>query len=286
LSASTSSSSVAAPATTEEQFNANSKNNNTYSNSFAFAGGMFAMAGMGGMVYAASTLTGAGKKTTTSSKAKGKSIAGGKLNKALLGGKGKNTNAPRKADWLPGTYAPEHLDGTLAGDRGFDPFGFGKADLSKMRDAELKHSRIAMLAAAGWPLSELWNKQIADIYFGGNSILVDGDRAPSLLNGVKPDDVNDEYILGAAAFAALIGSYFELTDKKVDPNNPGDKDWDPLKLKEFRSNLKLSDKENASFDMELAEIKHGRLAMLAIVSFALEEFITKVGVVDETPQFF
>jgi hypothetical protein len=29
-----------------------------------------------------------------------------------------------------------------------------------MREAEIKHCRLAMLAAAGWPLSELWHKGI------------------------------------------------------------------------------------------------------------------------------
>jgi hypothetical protein len=42
-----------------------------------------------------------------------------------------------------------------------DPLGFAKdkATLVRMRDAEIKHSRLAMLAAAGWPLSELWHSK-------------------------------------------------------------------------------------------------------------------------------
>jgi hypothetical protein len=38
--------------------------------------------------------------------------------------------------------------------------------------------------------------------------------------------------------------------------------------------------------MELAEIKHGRLAMMAIVGFAIQEFVTKTAVVDQTHFFF
>jgi len=38
--------------------------------------------------------------------------------------------------------------------------------------------------------------------------------------------------------------------------------------------------------MELAEIKHGRLAMIAVTAFALQEYVTRLGVVDETPFFF
>mmetsp|Transcript_15368 Transcript_15368/g.19209 ORF Transcript_15368/g.19209 Transcript_15368/m.19209 type:complete len:101 (-) Transcript_15368:249-551(-) len=47
---------------------------------------------------------------------------------------------------------PKHLDGSLAGDVGFDPFGFGSKDeatLVYMREAEIKHSQLAMLAAVG-----------------------------------------------------------------------------------------------------------------------------------------
>lgn len=58
------------------------------------------------------------------------------------------------AKWLPigGVKAPLILDGTLAGDVGFDPLGFAKSSktLYWMREAEVKHGRLAMLAAVGW----------------------------------------------------------------------------------------------------------------------------------------
>ena len=39
-------------------------------------------------------------------------------------------------------------------------------------------------------------------------------------------------------------------------------------------------------DMQLKEIKHGRVAMLAVVAFSAQEYSSKLGVVDETPFFF
>merc|ERR1711966_449007 len=67
-------------------------------------------------------------------------------------------------------------DKTLAGDMNFDPLMIADSPdkLAWYREAEVKHARLAMLAAFGWPVSELTN-------FGG---LLNGDgRAPSLLNG-------------------------------------------------------------------------------------------------------
>lgn len=50
---------------------------------------------------------------------------------------------------LPFVTRPLPLDGSLAGDVGFDPLGFAKSkdQLLELRDSELKHSRIAMLVS-------------------------------------------------------------------------------------------------------------------------------------------
>jgi hypothetical protein len=38
--------------------------------------------------------------------------------------------------------------------------------------------------------------------------------------------------------------------------------------------------------MELAGIKHGRLGMIVIAGYVMQEYVTGLGVVDETPTFF
>ena len=50
---------------------------------------------------------------------------------------------------LPFLPRPKALTGALAGDVGFDPFGFAKseADLMNYREAEIKHARLAMLVS-------------------------------------------------------------------------------------------------------------------------------------------
>ena len=86
---------------------------------------------------------------------------------------------------LPFAPRPKLLDGSLAGDCGFDPFNFAggdKATLLNMREAEIKHGRLAMLAAVGWPLAELFDGKIAGA-LGLESALTSTGASPSVLNG-------------------------------------------------------------------------------------------------------
>jgi hypothetical protein len=176
------------------------------------------------------------------------------------------------------------LDGSLAGDVGFDPLGFSKSKktLFWMREAETKHARLAMLAAAGWPLSELWHKNIAEV-FGLPSILAGGERAPSLLNG----GLNSVYASGMLMMSIIIAGYLEgkamnsgevfWNAEKPDDYTPGDYGFDPLNLYSIKGSRKT---------METAEIKNGRMAMIAITAFAFQEAVTGIPVVQETPYLF
>merc|ERR1712086_1205838 len=96
------------------------------------------------------------------------------------------------------------LDGSLAGDVGFDPFGFAGADkesLMYMREAEIKHARLAMLAAVGWPMAELWDNKIAG-FLGLESALTSTGASPSLLNGGL-DKIEPDYWVIVASIAGL-----------------------------------------------------------------------------------
>ena len=59
---------------------------------------------------------------------------------------------------------------------------------------------------------------------------------------------------------------------------PGDIGFDPL-------NLKPEDPAELLI-MQNKELQNGRLAMIAITAFAVQEAVSHVGVVDETPFFF
>lgn len=183
---------------------------------------------------------------------------------------------PTMSEAIPFLERPAMLDGTLAGDVGFDPLGFAKNEESLLayREAEIKHGRLAMLAAAGWPISELLDRQLAD-YFGVPSVLDDGDRVPSVLNGGLEKVVPEwwGFCLGMCAAIDLYG-----VQRARAGFVPGDLGWDPL-------NLYPKD-ETGRKRMQLAEIKHGRVAMLGVTGFAAQEYISKLGVIDETPFFF
>lgn len=178
---------------------------------------------------------------------------------------------------LPFMERPTALDGSLVGDVGFDPLGFAKnsEDLMNYREAEIKHARLAMLAAAGWPLSELFDGKIANT-LGLNPIVDASDRAPSILNGGlgKISPIYWLVCLGGAAAVELIGQ----SQKSKPGYTPGAIGFDPIGL---------YPKDTAGQErMQLAELKNGRLAMIAITAFAVQEFVSKVGVIDETPLFF
>lgn len=187
---------------------------------------------------------------------------------------------------MPFLKRPTNLDGTHAGDVGFDPLGLSESnDMYTMMEAEIRHARLAMLAVVGWPLSELNAPQWM---LHGKEHL-----APSVLNGFDP--------LSFIATAAILGGfgYFEYqtalrrTDDKAlgkkhieDMKNvwkygvPGDYNFDPLNL--YRS---FGDDAAGRKGMRELEIAHGRSAMLGITYFAAWEALTGHPIVENNPFF-
>lgn len=176
---------------------------------------------------------------------------------------------------VPFLKRPSKLDGSHAGDIGFDPLGFSESnDLYMMMEAELRHSRLAMLAVVGWPLSELYGPNW--LLHGPNHV------APSVLNGFDPLS-----FIAVLAFFGGIG-YFEfqtafrrVNDKTLgkkhaedmanvwDYGVPGDYNFDPLNLYNM-----FGDSANGRKAMRELEVAHGRSAMLGITAFAAIEALT------------
>lgn len=141
-----------------------------------------------------------------------------------------------------------------------------------------------MLAAVGWPMAELLHPKLSSsldmpnlLATGGGEL---GGLAPSVLNGGLGKF--QLLLMAILVMSATIETKYVVGDGR---KNFLQKDWtagnlgfDPLKLYEASPQKKR--------ELELKEINNGRLAMLAITSFAAIEFITKTPVVDLTPILF
>lgn len=186
-----------------------------------------------------------------------------------------STNSDMSAS-LPFLPRPALLDGTLPGDRGFDPFNFS-ADMSSLqwqRRAEIKHGRIAMLAAAGWPLAELAHKSIASA-FDMPVMLASGDRVPSVLNDGLEHASFPLFWIGVISTVAAFEFEESKNEEFMSMINPAE--YNPLYLGKSDGQMRY---------MEEGEIFNGRLAMLAITGFAIQEAFLNSAVVDQIPIFF
>jgi hypothetical protein len=185
---------------------------------------------------------------------------------------------------LPFLMRPPALDGTHAGDFGFDPLGFTEDfDLYTMQEHEIRHARLAMLAVVGWPMSELLAPEW----------MLQNGCAPSVLNGFNPVS----FIATIAALGALGFFEFKTSLRRVDDKElgkihnedmadvwkwgvAGDYNFDPLLL--YSS---IGDDAYARKGLREVEISHGRMAMLGITSFAAWEAISGHPIV-ENSMFF
>lgn len=110
-------------------------------------------------------------------------------------------------------------------------------------------------------------------------MLNSNDRVPSLFNGGM-DKVSPLWWGFCLGFTAAIDLYGVQRARSVEGYTPGDLGFDPLGL------YPREEDEDGRMRMQLAEIKHDRLGMIAITAFSVQEFVSKVGVIDETPWFF
>jgi light-harvesting complex II chlorophyll a/b binding protein 4 len=221
----------------------------------------------------------------------------------------KKSRGSSDALWLPNTDRPAWLDGSLPGDRGFDPLGLSKPveylqvdvdqldqnaavnkagrvigtftpvvdevstdslqpysevfGLQRFRECELIHGRWAMLGALGVLACEFstgvaWQDAISQEY-----------AQPAYANFDLPFDINQL----AVANSVLMGGVEFLRNTSTDPETrcyPGGV-FDPLNL--------------ASDNLKEAEIKHGRLAMVACFGFAVQALAFGQGALGSIESF-
>lgn len=174
--------------------------------------------------------------------------------------------------WLP---RPINLDGSYVGDVGFDPFylssipknfaGFlqppqweeteGISTLYFMREAELKHSRVAMLAWFGWVATD--GGFGFPLRFPGEIYSVESIPTAYEAHNVLVDQGSMGFLLLAVGFIEFCSSAVLVEVSKGESDREaGDFGLDPLAF--------LKDKSKEEQDrMKMREIANGRLAMLA-----------------------
>lgn len=214
----------------------------------------------------------------------------------------------RKWSDFPGANLAVFNSLKLPADMGFDPLGLAETPthLLVYREAEVKHGRLAMLSVAGWVGSELLHEPVAKL-FGAQSMLdlTDG-RAPSVLNGGLGQFGGCFWLVALGLAAGLetltVKDQFEGWQSATKPwkYTPGDYGFDPLDLRgalakfwagraDVKPKTPAEEMEliaNIRANMDTAEISHGRMAMLAITGFAMQEALWHQPVVDQSPIFF
>merc|ERR1711966_18692 len=190
---------------------------------------------------------------------------------------------PDRKLYLPGGLLdpadiPDYLSGELAGDYGYDPLGLGKdaEQVETYRKFELIHARWAMVATIGVILPEAANSfgdgtQITGaVWYETGAAMLDG----GLLKWYGLT-VPLPLIVVIAAEVGLMGAvekYRQSNDGPagfdLDPLYPGGQYFDPLGL---------ADDPDAFAELQVKEIKNGRLAMMAMLGFSVQALVTKDG---------
>merc|ERR1711871_94428 len=169
-----------------------------------------------------------------------------------------------KSKSMPFMARPPALDGTMVGDVGFDPLGISttimdlQGDLNYVREAEITHGRLAMIATLGWIFPE-----VVGTLPGRGDFPRQALEAQAYIFDKYPEIAYQ--ILFSVAISEGIRSQIIFKPDHV----PGEVGFDPLGFK-----AKFCKTPEAYKSMQLKELKNGRLAMWAITGLFVEHLAT------------
>lgn len=131
--------------------------------------------------------------------------------------------------------------------------------LRDYREAEIRHSRLAMLAAVIWPLQEILDRLFIPETFGSMTVVYGGTTLP--------------FLPLLMTFMMLNLGYLDIYSSEIKENEsgdaflPGECFWDPLCIMEGAP-------DRMKRNMQEREILNGRAAMIAVAAFTFEEAMT------------
>lgn len=154
----------------------------------------------------------------------------------------------------------------------FDPLGLtpeSKEELMLYREAELAHSRVAMVGALGFLVQEKFHPIFPE--FGGPSI-----RQLDLVLTTENGELVGSCLLLAIWFSEFARARIGWVEPDVEMRTlresyvPGDLSFDPLGLKPKDAAGLLA--------MQNKELNNGRLAMIACAGIVAQELVTGEGI--------
>jgi len=159
---------------------------------------------------------------------------------------------------MPFLTAPANTAGYVGG-VGFDPLGFSdNFDMKWLAESEIKHGRIAMLAAAGFMFQQFVN-------FPMYPHVDDSNMAPTIVGTSAMLQIF--FTCGIEEWRTNKGHVTMETMFANQDREPGALGFDPMGMMKNKSEAEKN-------EMKLKEIKNGRLAMLAIGGMIHHNFIT------------
>jgi len=152
----------------------------------------------------------------------------------------------------------------------WDPMGFSQLykvsgnnpDAAWLREAELKHGRISMLAFAGILC------QGGNVHLPGAMWETTGNHwvnAPAEIAAINPSAINQVVFAIAAIEGVTCKGIFDMWFGVTTIREPGDIGFDPLRL--------MPKDPVAAEKMKTKELKNGRMAMIAVMGLCFNQVI-------------